>query len=59
MILLGVAAGSAELSDLAALAAEMRQGTGRPDTDGRGDGFAGRWGRLETTFGDAGRLEGI
>jgi hypothetical protein len=57
VILLGAAAGGAELADLAALAAEMRQRTARPDADG-GDGFAGRWVRLETTFGDAGRVEG-
>ncbi len=57
VILLGAAAGGAELSDLAALAAEMRQRTARPDADS-GDGFAGRWVRLETTFGGAGRLEG-
>ncbi len=57
-ILLAAAAGGAELSDLAALAQEMRARTARPDADGREDGFAGRWVRLETTFGDAGRLEG-
>ncbi len=58
VILLGAAGGGAELADLAALAAEMRQRTARPDADGRDDGFAGRWVRLETTFGGAGRLEG-
>ena len=57
VILLGAAGGGAELSDLAALAAEMRQRTARPDADA-GEGFAGRWVRLETTFGGAGRLDG-
>jgi hypothetical protein len=57
-ILLAAAAGGAELSDLAALAQEMRQRTARPDSDGGDDGFAGRWVRLETTFGGAGRLDG-
>ncbi len=58
VILLGAAAGGAELADLAALAAEMRQRTARPDADGRQDGFSDRWVRLETTFGGAGRLDG-
>jgi len=58
VILLVAAAGGAELADLAALAQEMRARTARPDADGGGGGFAGRWVRLETTFGGAGRLEG-
>jgi Domain of unknown function (DUF222) len=58
VILLAAAAGGAELSDLAALAEEMRRRTARPDADGGDGGFAGRWVRLETTFGGAGRLEG-
>jgi hypothetical protein len=58
VILLAAAAGGAELADLAALAQEMRRRAAGPDGDGAGDGFAGRWARLETTFGGAGRLEG-
>jgi hypothetical protein len=46
VILLAAAAGGAELSDLAALAAEMRQRTARPDADGRDDGFAAGGGGL-------------
>jgi hypothetical protein len=57
-ILLGAAAGGAELDDLAALAEEMRKRTARPDADGGDDGFADRWVRLETTFRGAGRLDG-
>ena len=57
-ILLAAAAGGAELSDLAAVAEEMRKRTARPDPDGRDDGFADRWVRLDSTFRGTGSLGG-
>ena len=56
-ILLGAAAGSAELADLARLAEEMRRRLAEPDGDGD-DGFEDRQVRLQTTLGGAGRLDG-
>jgi hypothetical protein len=56
-ILLGAAAGSAELSDLARLAEEMRRRLAEPEGDGD-DGFEDRQLRLQTTLGGAGRLDG-
>ena len=53
-ILLGAAAGSAELADLARLAEEMRRRLAEPDDDGD-DGFEDRQVRLQTTLGGAGR----
>ncbi len=58
LILLGAAAGGADLADLAALAGEMRQRLASPDTDGDDDGFADRQVRLATTLGGVGRLDG-
>jgi hypothetical protein len=55
-ILLAAAAGSAELSDLARLAEEMRRRLAEPDDDD--DGFEDRQLRLQTTLGGAGRLDG-
>ncbi len=55
-ILLGAAAGGAELADLDGLAGELRRRLAPPDRDG--DGFDDRRLRLEATFGGAGRLEG-
>ena len=57
VILLGAAAGGAELRDLGKLAEEIRRQCARPDTDGD-DGFAGRSLRLDTTFEGAGKLDG-
>jgi hypothetical protein len=56
-ILLGAAADSAELGDLAKLAEEMRRRLAEPDGDGN-DGFEDRQLRLQTTLGGAGRLDG-
>jgi hypothetical protein len=56
-ILLGAAAGGAELSDLAGLAEEMRRRLAEPDGDGD-DGFEDRQLRLQTTLKGAGRLDG-
>jgi len=55
-ILLGAAAGGADLAGLGALAEEMRRRLAKPDQDG--DGFADRWVRLATTFRGAGRVDG-
>jgi hypothetical protein len=55
-ILLGAAAGDAELADLARLVEEMRRRLAEPD-DGD-DGFEDRQVRLQTTLGGAGRLDG-
>jgi hypothetical protein len=55
-ILLGAAAGGAELAGLARLAEEMRRRLAEPD-DGD-DGFEDRQVRLQTTLGGAGRLDG-
>ncbi len=57
-VLLGAAAGGAELADLAGLAEEMYRRCAPPDCDGADDGFADRWLRLGVTFRSAGRLEG-
>jgi hypothetical protein len=56
-ILLGAAAGGADLAGLAGLAEEMRQRCARPDTDDD-DGFGERGLRLGTTFRGAGKLDG-
>jgi Domain of unknown function (DUF222) len=56
-ILLAAAAGGADLADLAALAADMRERSAQPDTDddhGRPDRGVG----LELTFEGAGKLDG-
>ena len=57
-ILVGAAAGGAELADLAGLAQQMyeRSRSGAPDDDD--DGFADRRLVLDLTFGGAGRLSG-
>jgi Domain of unknown function (DUF222)/HNH endonuclease len=57
VILLGAAAGGAELRDLGKLAEEIHRQCARPDTDGD-DGFAGRSVALDTTFQGAGKLNG-
>jgi Domain of unknown function (DUF222) len=57
VILLGAAAGGAELHDLGKLAEEIARQCARPDTDGD-DGFAGRSLALDTTFQGAGKLNG-
>ncbi len=57
VILLGAAAGGAELADLARLAEEMRRQLASPDGDG-GKDFEDRQVRLHSTLGSAGRLEG-
>ncbi len=57
VILLGAAAGGAELRDLGKLAEEIHRQCARPDTDGDDD-FAGRSLRLDTTFEGAGKLDG-
>ena len=56
-ILLAAAADGAGLSDLAALAEEIRRRTARPDAD-KDDGFRDRWVSLDVTFGQAGKLAG-
>src|SRR5215472_13907087 len=56
-ILLGAAAGGAELRDLAHLAEEIRRQTARPDT-GDDDGFDDRGVHLARTFRGAGKLGG-
>jgi hypothetical protein len=56
-ILLGAAAGGAELSDLEGLAEEIRNRTAWPDEDGD-DGFDDRGLRLSKTFRGAGKLNG-
>jgi diadenosine tetraphosphatase ApaH/serine/threonine PP2A family protein phosphatase len=56
-ILLGAAAGGAELADLGRLADELRRLTAAPDDDGD-DGFTDRRLRLDTTFRGAGKLDG-
>jgi Domain of unknown function (DUF222)/HNH endonuclease len=56
-VLLGAAAGGAELADLAGLAEEMYRRCAPPDSE-RDGGFADRWLRLGVTFRSAGRLEG-
>ncbi len=57
VILLGAAAGGAELRDLADLAEEIRKHTAKPD-DGDDDGFDDRSLHLSKTFGGAGTLRG-
>ncbi|HEY7011768.1 MAG TPA: DUF222 domain-containing protein, partial [Streptosporangiaceae bacterium] len=57
-ILLGAAAGGAELKDLAGLAEEMYQRTAPPDRDGDDDGFRDRSVSLAATFRGAGKLTG-
>jgi hypothetical protein len=56
VILLGAAAGGAELGDLGGLAEEIRRRTARPDADA--DGFDDRSVRLSKTFRGAGTLNG-
>src|SRR5260221_8937156 len=56
-ILLGAAAGGAELGDLEGLAEEIRNRTARPDADDD-DGFDDRGLRLARTFRGAGKLNG-
>lgn len=56
-ILLGAAAGGAELADLARLAEVMRRRLAEADSEGD-DGFEDRQLRLQTTLGGAGRLDG-
>jgi hypothetical protein len=55
-ILLGAAAGGADLKDLEGLAEEMRKRTARPDRDGDDDGFRDRSLSLGVTLGGMGRL---
>src|SRR5260370_1275003 len=57
VILLGAAAGGAELGDLEGLAEEIRNRTARPDADDD-DGFDDRGLRLARTFRGAGQLNG-
>jgi hypothetical protein len=56
-VLLGEAAGGADLADLGALAEALRRACAQPDTDGD-DGFADRSLHLDTTFRGAGKLNG-
>jgi Domain of unknown function (DUF222)/HNH endonuclease len=56
-ILLGAAAGGADLADLGRLAEEIRRRCARPDAD-EDDGFDDRALRLATTFRGAGKLRG-
>jgi hypothetical protein len=58
VILLGAAAGGADLGGLAGLAEEIRNRCAGPDADGGDDGFADRGLRLGTTFCGAGKLDG-
>lgn len=55
-ILLAAASGGAELTDLAALAQQIRARTAGPDRDA--DGFEARWLRLEQTLDGVGSLQG-
>lgn len=57
-VLLGAAAGGADLADLAGLAEEMYRRCAPPDSDRGDDGFADRWLRLDLTFRNSGRVEG-
>ncbi len=57
-ILLGAAAGGADLRDLAGLAEQMYRMTAKADTDDGGDGFDSRNVRLLTHFRGAGKLDG-
>jgi hypothetical protein len=57
LILLGAAAGGADLRDLAGLAEEIRNRCAGPDAD-NDDGFTDRGLRLGTTFRGAGKLDG-
>src|SRR5580658_1895561 len=56
-ILLAAAAEGAELADLASLADQMRRRLAEPDRD-PGPGFEDRRLRLQTTLGEAGKLDG-
>jgi Domain of unknown function (DUF222) len=56
-VLLGAAAGGAELRDLSTLAEEIQKQTARPDADAD-DGFDDRGVHLATTFRGAGKLRG-
>jgi hypothetical protein len=58
VILLGAAAGGADLAGLGVLAEEIRKRCAAPDGDDGDDGFAGRSVRLDTTFRGAGKLDG-
>lgn len=58
VILLGAAAGGAELADLAGLAEELRRRTAVPDSDGDDDGFEDRSLRLGVHYRGAAKLDG-